>query len=332
MLSVGMDDEMARTRTNRLIIGTWSTNKDVLLERLGTVARQMEARGVPIRVDGGEDVAGFSFLTCTPTCGRADDGAWVAILRTHVAGGLADLAVGPLAQRWLGRFLTAEANRRRYPLQPSARGRIVQTACQMVEAPAPPDPPGSPSPSVQPPGGTGVPVNLARWHVRMARLMLEALAEHPEGLILEGLIWFRLPSFIRALKKAASLTVQDLAAERAEQRSSAPWRGLWMGPPPRLYEVHVFRSPGGYRLADRWGAPAVRRSPGETPGETATEELVVAHLVRLSPRRIVAHVPEESRVQAAIRSAFPGRVHTCHGCPRCVTPRVPATTSPAPVL
>ena len=116
--------------------------------------------------------------------------------------------------------------------------------------------------------------------------------------------------------------VQELVAEREEHRAALPWRSLWMGPPPRAYEVHLFRSAdGGYQLLDRWGEPAGRRWLGDAAREVASEETVVAHLVRLGPRRIVLHLPDETPVKAAVRAAFPGRVHACHGCPRCLLAR-----------
>ncbi|MEW6045785.1 MAG: sporulation protein YtxC, partial [Bacillota bacterium] len=175
-------------------------------------------------------------------------------------------------------------------------------------------------------GGTVLTTNLLRWKARLSRQFVEALAARPQGTVIESVVWFHSPSYMGALKRAAAAAVSELVAEREEQRSTSPWRGLWMGPPPRIYEVHLFRAPSGaYHLLDRWGMPAGRRWLGEGLGEAGSEEVAVGHLVRLSPRRIIVHLADEAPIQAGLRAAFPGRVYTCRGCPRCsLSGRTPA--------
>lgn len=324
-----------------------------------------------------------------------------------MAVALAEVAVGPLAQRWLTRRVMREARRHHLFLSPVTRPKAIQLARQLVEGPAgdrgsfsAPVPavaapaaaaagaaavgrpagqpagqapaPGGPAGSAGGPGTAGhvsaVPsgghpaaaaaaeltallaatatrpgltTNLARWQARISRCLLEALGgqewpRHGEGegdgrpgvLSLEGVLRFRLKEFGRAIERAAAAAVAELLAERDEQRMFAPWRSLWLGPPPRLYEVHVLRDDQGtYRLLDRWGDPAGSRT-GEPASVAPTEDVLVSQLMRLGPRRIVVHLEPEDPGQVAVRGAFPGRVHTCRGCPRCArarqgTPRRP---------
>jgi len=289
----------------------------------------MDGRG--FRLEVAQELAGdYVFFVCR---GGPESvaSAWTPILRSQLASAVSELIVGPMATRWLIRWLTVEARARRYSLGIGVRERALQMARQLVEAP-PVE--ATVSVSAQParasvaaglgPGASGTSTatgNLGRWQAYLSRCLVEALSSQPL-VVVESVACFPAPSFVGALRRAASAAVQELVAERDEQRASLPWRSLWMGPPPRAYEVHVFRSAdGGYQLLDRWGEPAGRRWLGDAAREVASEETVVAHLVRLGPRRIVLHLPDETPVKAAVRAAFPGRVHACHGCPRCLLAR-----------
>lgn len=331
-------------------LAVWQQHCNPVEQRLQELVRWMEGRGFRVEI-GKWPSAEYVFFACHGGP-EASASAWTPILRSQFAAAMAEVIVGPLTTRWLSRFLAMEARARNYPLTIGVRGRALQMARQFVEAP-PSEPglggnlgtPASVAPAVGTSAvgttdigtsGAGVstdghgaraqaPVlttNLLRWQARLARLLLEAFTAHPRGVVVEAIAYFRSPSYIGALRRAAAATIAELATEREEQRASVPWRSLWLGPPPRAYEVHLFRAPNGvYHLLDRWGAPAGRRWLGDGVREAATEEVVVGHLVRLGPRRIVVHLPDEAPVQAAVRAAFPGRVHTCHGCPRCMPTR-----------
>ena len=328
--------------------------REPMRARLEEVAQLLRGRGLELTV-ACEQAGPYVLYACIYGGQPSAGDAWGPIVRCHVAAALADVVVGPLAQRWLTRRLLREARCRHVQLPPAARPRAVNLARQLVEgpgsdrsgpsgetspaAPGPADRPGpGPGPSPRPDGGVelaallaasgaraGLTAHLARWQARIGRCLLEHLTTGV--LCVEGLVRFRLQEFVRALDRAARAAVAQLAAEREEQRAYAPWRGLWMGSPPRLYEVHVVRDEQGhYRLLDRWGD-----SPGGRWGEpsaAAMAELLVGQLLRLAPRRIVLHLHTEDPAQAAVRDAFPGRVHTCRGCPRCLrarqgTPRQP---------
>lgn len=275
----------------------------------------MEERGFRLEMTG-QAAGDYVFFWCRGGP-EALAPAWTPILRSQLASVLAEVLVGPLASRWLARYVAAEARARRYAMGIGVRDRALQMARQLVEAP-----PAEPTPGVSEtaPAGGG-PTNLARWQGHLTRLLQQALAEHCL-MVAEAVALFPAPSFAGALRRAAAAAVQELVIEREEQRASLPWRSLWLGPPPRAYEVHVLRTPdGAYQVLDRWGEPAGRRWLGDAPRPTTSEEAVLAHLVRLGPRRIVVHLPEESSLQAAVRAAFPGRVHACRGCPRCLASR-----------
>ena len=314
-------------------LGVWQKHRIPVEHRLRELARWAEERGLRLEL-GERAVAGYVFFGCR-ACSPAGTSGWVPILRSQVAGAVAETVVGPLTTRWLNRLLAREARARNYPLGVGVRERALQMARQFVEPPpqelaagissaaaAGSTGPGSVL-SVDPADGApALTGNLLRWRARLARLLLEAMTARPQGVVVEAVAYFSAPSYVRALRRAAAASIAELAAEREEQRAAGPWRSLWLGPPPRAYEVHLFRAPnGGYHLLDRWGAPAGRRWLGDGVREAPTEEVVVGHLVRLGPRRIVVHLPDEAPVQAAVRAAFPGRVHTCHGCPRCMTMR-----------
>ncbi|NLG68895.1 MAG: hypothetical protein GX496_04905 [Firmicutes bacterium] len=310
-------------------LGAWRRHRQPIGRRLHEMGRWMDGRGFRLEVD--EEAAGdYVFFVCR---GGPDslEAAWTPIVRSQLASAIAELMVGPMATRWLTRWLTVEARARRYSMGIGVRERALQMARQLVEAPpleatvSVVPPPARAAAGVGP--GSGVPGtstlagNLGRWQAHLSRCLLEALTAHPL-VVVESVACFPAPSFVGALRRAAAAVVQELVAEREEHRAALPWRSLWMGPPPRAYEVHLFRSAdGGYQLLDRWGEPAGRRWLGDAAREASSEETVVAHLVRLGPRRSVLHLSEEAPVQAAVRSAFPGRVHTCHGCPRCMLAR-----------
>lgn len=327
-----------------MTVGVWRSHREVVASRLDQAVGMLSDKGIMTRVT--ERVDGsytFFVYELGPADGPADPGspasAWAPILRSHLAGLLADAVLGPLTDRWLARFLATEARRRRYDLSAARRARALQLARQLVEGPDAGDGAngGMTPPATAPPAGTAGQgrtgaTNLARWHARVARQILESLTERPDGLVLEGIVWFRLGTYVQALRRAAAAAVGELAAEREEQRSTGPWRSLWLGPPPRIYEVHVLRgSAGKLRIVDRWGMPATRRYPGDTSAsDSFTEEVAVAQLVRLNPRRILIHLPDEATIQSAVRAAFPGRVHTCRGCPRCSARQAASTPSPSP--
>lgn len=325
-------------------LGVWQQHCGPVRDRLQELVRWMEGHGYRLEI-GEWSAAQYVFFACRGGP-PASAPAWTPILRSQVAAAMAEIVVGPLTTRWLARLLARESRARNHPLTVGVRERALQMARQLVEA-LPPEPgSGGPLSTPSPPAaapmasamtrsavavafaaGSGAPApvqttNLLRWQARLARALIEALTAHPQGVVLEAVAYFCSPSYIRALRRAAAATVAELASERQEQRASAPWRSLWLGPPPRAYEVHLFQTPNGvYQLLDRWGAPAGRRWLGDSVREASTEEVVVGHLVRLGPRRIVVHLPDDAPVQAAVRAAFPGRVHTCHGCPRCMLNR-----------
>lgn len=306
-----------------ITLGAWERHRQPVLQRLSELARWMEGRGFGLEI-GQYAASPYVFFACRPAPGAADAG-WTPILRSQLGAAMAETLVGPLTTRWLSRLLVRQARACNYPLTPAARGRAVEMARGLVEAPPGEHAAPLPDPESRAAGST---TNLLRWQARLARSLVEALAAFPQGVVVEAIAYFGDPSYVRALRQAAAAVVAELAGERREQRASAPWRSLWFGPPPRAYEVHLFQAPDGtYHVLDRWGAPAGRRWLGDQAGGMASEELVVGHLVRLGPRRIVVHLPDEAPVQAAVRAAFPGRVHTCRGCPRCLAGR---RTHPAP--
>ena len=334
-----------------LCVSTGLALREAVACRLEEVSRSMEARGLRLQVECAQAGA-YVLYACLYGGQPPAADAWGSIVRCHVAVALAGVAVGPLAQRWLTRRVVHEARRHRLFLPPAARPKAVHLARQLVEGP-----PGErATPSNQPlpghgavhpgtaaeltallastaarPGLTG---NLARWEARISRCLLEALGGpepsrsgeaqeegRPAPLSLEGVVRFRIKEFVRAIDRAAACAVAELLAERDEQRMFAPWRSLWLGPPPRLYEVHICRDgQGTYRLLDRWGEPAGCRT-GDPAAAAATEDVLVSQLMRLGPRRIVVHLEPDDPGQAAVRGAFPGRVHACRGCPRCARAR-----------
>ncbi len=335
--------------------GTSARHRDPAERRLQEMAEALRQLGLQVRVQSVE-CGGFVLFACAAAGHNPGPGAWASILRCQLASALADVALGPITQHWLVSRLVREARRHDLFLPPAARPRAANLARQLVEPPHAdagylPALDGDPRTSVQgprapggsgsagAPGGTGEmppagpvaggrparPANLLRWHGRLSRCLLETMpalpdpaAPHLRTLMLEGTIRFRVQEYVAALKRAVARAVAELGAERDEQRLFVPWRNLWLGPPPRIYEVHVFGEAGrGYRLADRWGMPAGARWAGEGLAAAASEGALVGQLLRLAPRRIVLHVGEDDPAQAAVRGAFTGRVYSCRGCPRC---------------
>ena len=348
---------LSQLATPVLCVSSSPALREAVACRLEEVAGLLKARGLQLHVESVQ-AGSYVLYACLYGGQPPAPDAWGSIVRCHVAVALAEVAVGPLAQRWLSRRVACEARRRRLLLPPAARPKAVHLARQLVEGP-----PGNGStPSSQPipahaaayPGAAeltallaatavrpGLTTHLARWQARIGRCLLEMLggqepSRNGEGagdhrlavLPLEGFVRFRVKEFVRAIDRAARSAVAELLAERDDQRMYAPWRSLWLGPAPRLYEVHVVRDDQGtYRLLDRWGDPAGART-GEPAVSAATEDLLVSQLMRLGPRRIVVHLEPDDPGQAAVRGAFSGRVHACRGCPRCArarqgTPRRP---------
>lgn len=339
--------------------GTSTRHRDEAERRLQEMAENLRQVGLDVRVATAE-CGPFVLFSCRLGGQSPGANAWTSILRCQLASALADVAVGPVTQHWLVSRLMREARRRDLFLPPAVRSRAVNLARQLVEPPpaesgslpAPADGLRTPVPAAGAPGPTLLagpaagsggsaplvpvapgrplrPTNLLRWHARLSRCLLEAMPTVPEPgdpwpgtLMLEGTIRFRMQEYLIALNRAVAHAVAELAAERDEQRLFAPWRNLWLGPPPRIYEVHVFReAEGGYRLADRWGMPPGGRWGGEVAATAPSEGALVGQLLRLSPRRIVLHVPDDDPAQPAVRGAFTGRVHSCRGCPRCARSR-----------
>lgn len=335
--------------------GTHARHREPTERRLQEMAEALRQVGLQVRVQG-VDCGRFALFACGAAGHNTGAGAWVSILRCQLASALADVALGPITHHWLVSRLMREARRHDLFLPPAARPRAANLARQLVEPPQGgggclPTLPSDSRTSAQgqrapaaddgagAPGGSGHivavasagggrpprPANLLRWHGRLTRSLLEALPAlpdpgdaHPRTLMLEGTIRFRVQEYVAALKRAVARAVAELGSERDEQRLFAPWRNLWLGPPPRIYEVHVFgETGGGYRLADRWGMPAGGRWAGDALAVAASEGALVGQLLRLAPRRIVLHVAEDDPAQAAVRSAFTGRVYSCRGCPRC---------------
>ncbi|HEY8485822.1 MAG TPA: sporulation protein YtxC [Limnochordales bacterium] len=325
--------------------------REAVLGRLQQAAALLAPRGVELEVQASQ-VGRWAVFACRYGGQAGGREAWVPIVRCHVAMALAEVAVGPLAERWLSRRLLQHARRRRLALPPSSLPKALQLARRLVEGPAP-DPngrsaqPAGPAPvavgEAAPPWPDGVDGsglagspglrggltgNLLRWQSRISRCLLEVLGAGPPAepsgvwvVPLEGVVRFRVKEFGQAIDRAAASAVAELAAERQEQRWANPWRSLWLGPAPRVYEVHVLRDPAGsYQVLDRWGDPVAARA-GEPAAAIAGEEGLVGLLLRLGPKRIVAHLDGDDPGQQALRSAFPGRVHTCRGCPRCLRTR-----------
>lgn len=155
--------------------------------------------------------------------------------------------------------------------------------------------------------------------------VLEHLNEHNQ-IVIDGLVKFRLKEYLKQLKDAMEIAVEEHMLEREYHEFIRLLQYFVEIQEPRVAQAHVMMHSGGtFRIFDANGNPVGNEYVegfllDVVDSSINYEDLLISALITIAPRQIIIHAAESSRLTGAIDTiewVFGKKVDTCSGCQEC---------------
>lgn len=137
-------------------------------------------------------------------------------------------------------------------------------------------------------------------------------------IVIDGYLRFRTEGLREVIRALVSKARRECQRSREYLELAELLRYFLKTQPPKVPKVHiVLGENGAFHLLDKEGRYMEIVYKGYEDESTWGDDLLIASLLTMLPRRLVVHGESEEAVVDTMEEIFEGRISYCHGCRLC---------------